>query len=191
MKKITGLLLIAILCSCSSDNEGTDPNVNSSYRQDMRSFVISISQKAKGLHPGFAVIPQNGIELVSTTGDEDGNPVMDYLNAIDGNGQEDLFFGYDEDNQPTPSEDNAYLRGLLNISKSAGKTILVTDYCSTPQKMASSYQQNATAGYISFAAPQRALNVIPAGQPDNVNASDITSLSQAKNFLYLINPENF
>lgn len=191
MKKITELLLIAILCSCSSDSDTTDPNANSSYRQEMRSLVIGISQKAKGLHPGFAVIPQNGIELVSTTGDADGNPVMDYLNAIDGNGQEDLFFGYDEDDQPTPAEDNAYLRGLLNISKSAGKTILVTDYCSAPQKMASSYQQNATAGYFSFAAPQRALNVIPAGQPNNVNASDITSLSQAKNFLYLINPENF
>lgn len=191
MKKITVLMLLAIITSCSSDSDTTDPNANSSYRQEMRSRVIGISQKAKGLHPGFAVIPQNGIELVSTTGDEDGNPVMDYLNAIDGNGQEDLFFGYNEDNQPTPSEDNAYLRGLLNISKSAGKTILVTDYCSIPQKMASFYQQNATAGYISFAAPQRALNVIPAGQPDNVNASDITSLSQAKNFLYLINPENF
>ncbi len=191
MKKITGLLLIAILCSCSSDSDTTDPNANSSYRQEMRSLVIGISQKAKGLHPGFAVIPQNGIELVSTTGDEDGSPVMEYLNAIDGNGQEDLFFGYDEDDHPTPDEDNAYLKGVLNISKNAGKTILVTDYCSAPQKMASSYQQNATEGYISFAAPQRALNVIPAGQPNNVNASDITSLSQAKNFLYLINPENF
>lgn len=191
MKKITVLMLVAIISSCSSDSDTTDPNANSSYREEMRSLVIGISQKAKGLHPGFAVIPQNGIELVSTTGDEDGSPVMEYLNAIDGNGQEDLFFGYDEDNQPTPSEDNAYLRGLLNISKDAGKTILVTDYCSTPQKMASSYQQNAAAGYISFAAPERALNVIPAGTPNNVNASNITSLSQAKNFLYLINPENY
>jgi cysteinyl-tRNA synthetase len=191
MKKITVLMLVAIISSCSSDSDTTDPNANSSYRQEMRSLVIGISQKAKGLHPGFAVIPQNGIELVSTTGDEDGSPVMEYLNAIDGNGQEDLFFGYDEDNQPTASEDNAYLRGLLNISKNAGKTILVTDYCSTPQKMASSYQQNAAAGYISFAAPERALNVIPAGTPNNVNTSNITSLSQAKNFLYLINAENY
>jgi cysteinyl-tRNA synthetase len=44
---------------------------------------------------------------------------------------------------------------------------------------------------VSFAATERALNVIPNGMPNNVNGNSITSLSQAKNFLYLINPENY
>ncbi|MGV3458927.1 MAG: endo alpha-1,4 polygalactosaminidase [Flavobacterium sp.] len=193
MKKVLAIACIAALTSCSSNDDGNDSSkgIVGSYRQDMREFVIGISQKAKGLKPGVAIIPQNGIELVSSNGDEDGNPVMSYLNAIDGNGQEDLFFGYVSDDQDTPAEDNAYLRGLLNMSKAAGKTILVTDYVSTPQKMTSSYQQNQAAGYVSFAATERALNIIPAGQPHNVNDNNITVLDQAKNFLYLINPENF
>lgn len=189
-KMITALCLIA-LTACSNSDEGDDESTNTMYKQEMRNLVQGISEKAKSINANFAIIPQNGIELVTTNGDNEGEPDMAYLNAIDGNGQEDLFFGYVNDDEATPAEDNAYLRSLLNISKAHGKTILVTDYCSTPSKMASSYQQNQAAGYVSFAAPQRALNVIPAGAPHNENNSNITSLSQAKNFLYLINPDNF
>ncbi|MDQ1296161.1 MAG: hypothetical protein QG611_139, partial [Bacteroidota bacterium] len=117
----------------------------------------------------------------------------EYLTAIDGNGQEDLFFGYDNDDQATSVSDNSYLKIFLDISKNAGKTILVTDYCSSPSKMASSYNQNNAAGYISFAASQRELNNIP-DYPVPIygeNNGVITTLSEVKNFLYLINPENY
>jgi cysteinyl-tRNA synthetase len=72
-------------------------------------------------------------ELVSSNGQISGQPHTDYLKAIDANGQEDLFYGYDNDDQATSSIDNNYLRELLNILN-AGKTILVTDYCSTQSK---------------------------------------------------------
>lgn len=59
--------------------------------------------------------------------------------------------------------------------------------------MDKSYNQNKAAGYVSFAADQRDLFNIPSypAQPRDVNSNDITSLSQAKNFLYIINPEKF
>ncbi len=191
MKKIVAAFCLMAITSCSSTDEGDGGSTNTMYKQEMRNLVQGISAKAKGINPNFAIIPQNGIELVTTNGDNEGEPDMAYLNAIDGNGQEDLFFGYVNDDEATPAEDNEYLRSLLNISKTHGKTILVTDYCITPAKIASSYQQNQSAGYVSYAAPQRALNIIPAGAPQNENSNNITSLSQAKNFLYLINPENF
>ncbi len=193
MKRIVAALFILALTACSSSDgaNGNDGRENTIYKQEMRTLVQGISARAKGMNPNFAIVPQNGIELVTTNGDNEGSPDIAYLNAIDGNGQEDLFYGYVNDDEATPSEDNAYLRSLLNISKANGKTILVTDYCSTPSKMASSYQQNATAGYVSFAAPQRALNIIPAGTPYNENSNSITSLNHAKNLLYIINPENF
>ncbi|MCX6334786.1 MAG: endo alpha-1,4 polygalactosaminidase [Bacteroidia bacterium] len=59
--------------------------------------------------------------------------------------------------------------------------------------MSDSYTRNNTSGYVSFAANHRELDNIP-GFPSPVyseNTSVITSLSQVKNFLYLINPENF
>jgi cysteinyl-tRNA synthetase len=162
------------------------------YREEMRKFVIGISQYAKAQHPQFAIIPQNGIELITTNGEPDGSLATSYVNAIDAVGQEDLFFGYTDDNVPTPSEDNLYLREFLNRIKTS-KKVLVTDYCSGKTNMDKSYSSNNANGYISFAADERELFNIPSypAQPYGVNSNNITSISQAKNFLYLINPEKY
>jgi len=162
------------------------------YREEMRKFVIGISQYAKARNSQFAIIPQNGIELITTNGESDGSLATSYVNAIDAVGQEDLFFGYTDDNVPTPSEDNLYLREFLNRIKTS-KKVLVTDYCSGKTNMDKSYSSNNTNGYISFAADQRELFNIPSYpvQPYGVNSNNITSISQAKNFLYLINPEKY
>jgi cysteinyl-tRNA synthetase len=57
--------------------------------------------------------------------------------------------------------------------------------------MATSYGQNETNGYISYAATKRTLDTIPQEVPHNVNTREVVKLSQAKNFLYLINPEQY
>lgn len=185
-------VLLAIGCS-DNDDEIVDTGNESgrNFKQDMRDYVIGISQAAKAANPAFVIIPQNGIELVTSNGEENGNPDTAYLAAIDGNGQEDLFYGYDQDDQATAATQTAYLRHFLDASKNAGKTILVTDYAATPSKVADSYQKNATAGYVSYAATHRSLDIIPNTAPHNVNTADVTALSQAKNFLYLINPEAY
>ena len=189
MRKLffVGGILTVFLISCGKDDIIDDP------RQAMREFVIGISTYAKSTQPDFVVIPQNGVELVSTNGEEDGAPHGEYLNAIDANGQEDLFYGYNRDDRATPGDENSWLRAFLDISKNAGNTILVTDYCSTHSNMDDSYYQNHVRGYVSFAADHRELDHIP-GYPDPVyseNNLEITSLSEVQNFLYLINPENF
>lgn len=193
MKTAIYILIVNMLAGCGSsdDTNGKATPETGDYRQEMRDFVIGISQAAKMQNPNFAVIPQNGIELVSSNGQPDGPPATGYLNAIDGNGQEDLFYGYDNDDQSSPQSTTSCLRSYLDISKSAGNTILVTDYCSTPFKMADSYAKNEAAGYISYAAPERNLTVIPTGQPHNVNSDNITGLSDAKNFIFFINPVNY
>jgi cysteinyl-tRNA synthetase len=190
MKK-TAFCLTVLISLISCNNEDENPDLY--FRQEMRNFVIAISAYSKLNNPNFLIIPQNGVELVTSDSNEDGPLASDYLSAIDGHGQEDLFYGYDNDDQATPTEDNNYLRIFLDLSKNAGNTILVTDYCSTLSKMADSYAQNNTAGYVSFAANHRELDNIP-NYPNPIygeNNSIITSLSQVKNFLYLINPVNF
>ncbi len=180
-----------VLSSCNNDDEIMPAGIN--YKQEMRDFVIGISKYSKSISPGFIIVPQNGIELVTTTGEADDRPHNDYLNAIDANGQEDLFYGYNSDNSPTPPTENLYLRKFLDISKNAGNAILVTDYCSTPAKMDDSFSKNQSNNYISFAANHRELNVIP-DYPNPVfseNNKQIKSISEVQNFLYLINPEKF
>jgi cysteinyl-tRNA synthetase, unknown class len=191
MKSIVYIILLIALAGCGSDDTPSDNNENRDYKQDMRDFVIGISQAAKAVNPNFAVIPQNGIELVTLNGEEGGAPATAYLNAIDGNGQEDLFYGYDNDDQPTPTSVTNYLKGFLDVSKNAGKKILVTDYCWSPNNVSDSYTKNEAAGYTSYAAEERALTTIPAAAPHNENANVITSLSQAQNHIFFINPENY
>jgi len=159
----------------------------------MRNFVQSISVYAKGINPNFAIIPQNGTEIVSTTGDNTGLPNENYINAIDGIGQESLNYGYDTDDIATPNEENEWVKTFLNMAKDNGTVkIMVTDYCSTQSKMDDSYSVNNANNYISFAADHRGLDNIPNYPTPiyNENSDNIINLLQAKNFLYLINPDN-
>jgi len=159
----------------------------------MKTFVGSLSSYAKGIDSGFIIIPQNGHELLTSNGESDGTPDSTYISAIDGVGREDLFYGYDNDNVATPAADNDYMTAFMDIAEANMLEVLVTDYCSTESFMDDSYTQNLAKGYISFAADQRELDNIPAypATPYNENASDITALSDAQNFLYLLNSDNY
>ncbi len=183
-------LLFAIVCDGGAN---TNSSTTRDYRQDMRDFVQAISAYGEENIPNFIIIPQNGQEIITQNGEEDGAPVTEYLNAIDGVGREDLFYGYDKDNKPTPEREKNYMIAFLDIFEQYGIEVLTTDYCSSYDKVDDSYTQNKAKNYISFASPQRELNVIPdyPSEPYNVNSFDIQSLANSKNFLYLINHENF
>lgn len=178
------LTITALSLSCQKDK-------SIDYRQEMRNFVIAISQKAKSQNPAFQIIAQNGVELISTDETPDGQLASEYISAIDGQGQEDLFFGYAKDDKATPHKTTEYLKSYLSLLREAGKTVLTTDYCSSAENIASSQKQNQSAGFVSFQATSRNLDIIPETPIQNENSDDITNLGQVKNFLYLINPENY
>ncbi len=193
MKKLF-LFIIGIVVLFSACSKGiVSPKPDMDYKQEMRQFVQNISAFARSQHHGFIVIPQNGVELVSLTGDETGKADTTYLSAIDGLGQEDLFYGYTNDNKATPSSVSNYLVHFLDLAKNTSKVqVLVTDYCSDHAKMDDAFNKNQQKDYLSFAADQRALDNIP-DYPSSVSGENntvIAQLSQAKNFLYLINPDN-
>jgi cysteinyl-tRNA synthetase len=192
IRTITSLILILVgLAACKKEEKTNPKDLN--YRQEMRNFVEGISAYAKAIRPDFAIIPQNGSELVSTNGENTVNPDMDYIQAIDGIGQEDLYYGYNADDQETPSKDKIWIKSFLDLAKDNGQVkIMVTDYCSTHSKMDHSYIENNTNDYISFAASHRGLDNIP-NYPNpiyNENSRDVNSIQNAKNFLYLLSPDN-
>ncbi|MBC8181468.1 endo alpha-1,4 polygalactosaminidase [candidate division KSB1 bacterium] len=196
MKNLTIIIFVSltILITGCKDN-GTDPDSKNdrNYRQDMRDFVQSISAYAKGFNPNFVIIPQNGHNLLTLNGEKDGEFAQQYLTAIDGVGREDLFYGYENDNTPTPQSEQIEMIAFMDIAESNNVQVLATDYCWTESFMLGSYQKNEAKGYISFAADHRDLDNIPSypQSPYNENSSEITSLVEAKNFLYLINPSEF
>lgn len=190
MKNLLYFLPLALgLLACDK----TAPLPERDFAEDMRLFVQSISSNAKAQNPNFLVIPQNGQELITTDLTEDGPLATAYLAAIDGQGREDLFFGYNRDNQATPEEETTYMTSFLDKAKAEGVVPVVTDYCSSQHKMDNSFSLNDAKGYLSFAADERELNQIPT-YPDPIkvsNTNTIQSLSEAHNFLYLINPSGY
>lgn len=157
----------------------------------MRSFVQGISTYAKAIEPGFLVIAQNGQELITQNGESGGSIVQDYLNALDGLGREDLFYGFTADDIPTPEAERSYMIGFLEIAENMGVDVLAIDYCSSQVYIDSSYEVSEANGFIAFAADHRQLDNIPQypADPYNVNAADIAVLTEGENFLYIINTQ--
>jgi len=187
------LTVLLWFSSCSNEGEIQTNGGVTDYKQEMRNFVQGISSYSKNIHPGFIIIPQNGQEIVTNNGLANGMLSLNYINSVDATAREDLFYGYENDNERTLLTQTNYFIPFLNIFKNNNKKVLVVDYCSTPVKMDSSYIENEVRGYISLAAPDRLLGVIPSypSAPHNVNSNNITTISEAKNFLYLLDFSNF
>ncbi len=182
------VFLIAFTCWLSSAAHADSIN----YRQAMRDFVISISNYARAEKTAFIVIPQNGMALITSDGEPSSPVVTDYANAIDGTGIESLFYGYPRGTRKTPQHAQAPMLALANTFKASGKTVLVTDYCANRKSIDASYSNNNSNGFISTATKVK-LTRIPKypEQPYNANTRDINQLSDASNFLYLINPAKY
>ena len=212
---LTAVLFLSILVagcgggggsSSSGSDPVTSPTVTSSptpspspspvvyvYRDQMRKFVQGISSYAKSQDPGFIVIPQNAQRLFTDTGYADGIVSTSYLNAIDGIGREHLFYGLNGEDTENPSGYCDNIIPLLNLGLSNGLKVLVIDYCYSADKVDDSYSKNESYSYVGFAAESLELKEIPSypGYPYNENSNNISSLQNARNFLYLINPGNY
>jgi len=182
-----------LISGCGNDSETGPPAGNIDYRQEMRDFITELGTYARGINSSFVIIPQNGQELITDSGEGSGSPCTDYLAAMDATGRESMFYGYYNDDEATPAEDKEHLLELCLLCEQYGVEVLSTDYCFTHSKMDDSYSQNQENGFVSFAADQRELNNIPdyPAEPYNMNNNNITEISQAQNFLYLINGENY
>ncbi len=194
MKNTIFLLVIALnFISCSKSENIISNPTDSFYRQKMRQFIIDLSHYSKSIKPEFKIIPQNGIQLCTVDGEITSVPSQNYLNSIDGISQEGLFYGYENDDLATPQSISTYFKSYLNVSKNQGKTILITDYCTTASNISNSYFENNQSGYVSFSADQRFLTSIPT-LPNPIfhqNNTVVNSLSNVKNFILLLNFENF
>ncbi len=145
----------------------------------MQEFVINISQYFRSFDSDFIIIPQNGEELAFNNLDSDEGLNMDYVNACDGMGIEELF--YDGD---LAVDD--YRLGLLQTTKTQLK-IMVADFLNDNSNLADDIQRCQNEEFICF--PRVNTNYYYSEIPDSVineNSNDIITLANAQNYLYVI-----
>lgn len=170
--------MFTLLLSCSKEKR------SKKAAKKMQDFIINISNYSKKYKSNFIIIPQNGIELAFNDIDPKKGINYSYLNAIDGIGVEELFYN------GTLYVDNYRLYMLQKLKDL--KKILVSEYILDKDNISDAIDRNINNGFICFirTADNYHYSLIP-DSVINSNNNDIMNLSDAQNYLYLINTDNF
>ncbi len=160
------------------------------YREAMRRWVMAISETMRNTDPDFIIIPQNASPLLTVSGLPDGKPAMGFIAAIDGLGQESLSFGEGGYGVARGEKSKTALTNQLKLAKTLSLSVLSIDYCKRAKQITDAHDYNTQNGFIGFAAPNLELTQVPP-LTEAGGAADITRLSDAKNFLAVLNPENY
>jgi len=128
--------------------------------QEMADFVAAIRAHARAQDPDFYIFPQNGPALTGLA--------SSYLSSVDGIGQEEIYYGYAEDDQPTPPSVTAEMEGHLDLFRKAGKLVLTVDYATTGANVSDAYAKSQAKGYVPFVTVRDLdqLTINPGHQPD-------------------------
>jgi cysteinyl-tRNA synthetase len=112
--------------------------------EEMVNFILDLTAYARQVKPGFGVFPQNSEEL--------GIMFPEYLEAMNGIGVEDLYYGYPRDHEPSPAGWTAEREKILDQWVAAGKLVLTIDYTGRPEQIADAYGRALARGYVPYVA---------------------------------------
>jgi cysteinyl-tRNA synthetase len=115
-----------------------NPETKNTYRRDMIEWVKAIVAHTRKTKPGFIVIPQNGSQLLEH---------KDFLDTIDAIGVENLFTN---GNNINPDKETEYRLGFLDKAGSAGKPVLIIEYCEKEQARRHAMQASKRHGFVAL-----------------------------------------
>ncbi len=166
-----------LFCSSSKESKTVAAGMK------MQDFVVGLSRYARGIDPDFIVVPQNGAELAFNKLNPDAGTNTAYMDAIDGFGIEELFHA-------GKGKVDQYRLGMLRKLQPE-KKILVSELLPGPDITPDLIEKNHQEGFLCF--PRSATNEDYKEIPPitRENANDIRKLSDAQNYLYLINSSNY
>jgi len=182
MNRTLALIAIVLFAGCGDDLPDLD------FRQEMVDFVLDISAYAKSKDSAFLIFPQNNPDMWSEQG---------YLDAVDGIGQEDLYYGYDGDGVATPAEITSRWEEELGRFRDAGKLVLSVDYVFDDPDVPSftedvqtmiddAYTRSREQGFVPYCAVRNLghLTVNPGHEPAP-NASPV-ALDSVTEYIYVL-----
>lgn len=150
----------------------------------MQDFIVAISDYARSFDSDFIIIPQNGEEVLFTNIDSEEALNDRVLNAISAIGTEEIFYN------GAFAPDNYRLDMLLQIRNRV--PVLVADFLDDNSQFNQAVQYNSDVGFVAF--PRTSENYDYIHIPDTVhheNANDIQSMSDVRNYLYLISDAGY
>jgi cysteinyl-tRNA synthetase len=177
------LFLIGLLMFFGFNTLDADKETEKAGKK-MQEFVIQISNFARKQKSDFIIIPQNGIELAFQNVNPNKPLYQAYLKAIDGIAIEELF--YDEKG----IADEYRIGNLKKIP--SDKKVIVSEFLKDSTLIEKINQDNLNADFVPFirTADNYHYHLLPTiknGENDN----NISKLADVKNFLYLINADDF
>ena len=167
------------------------------YKEEMITLVEEISTYAKSKNPSFQIMNNQGIDLFRPENVEDSS-LKRLLSSVNGVLIEDYSFRWEKDSGGkiytvgTKNSAKSYIDTSLAAPVASKQPIFIVDYCQEEKQMEQSYKQSKKMGYVPFAST-RELDSIPRYPKilPGENNSPISNLSQANNFLILLNPSKF
>jgi len=109
----------------------------------MIAFVKALATRARGLKPGFLIVPQNAEALLTDAS---------YRAVIDGLGKEDLLFGDDVNQQPNEPKSIASNVVRLKLLTADHKPVFVVEYLNAPQEIERARKRLERYGFIPYFA---------------------------------------
>jgi cysteinyl-tRNA synthetase, unknown class len=183
-----------IYCDIIDAYEYYNENGRTAAAREMADFVSAICSHARSRDPEFLIFVQNAAELAAE--------VPSYLDAVDGIGQEDIYYGYEGDGKATPADVTSSLEAVLALYRDAGKPVLTVDYpfsssediprydALTRIKIDKAYSRSRAHGFIPYCSVRNLdfLTVNPGHEPAAVKQSP--SSEQPGEFALLSNYPN-
>lgn len=113
-----------------------NPETGVPYRQEMAAWVRRLADLARQTHPGFLVVPQNGVQLLEDDA---------FRNTISAIGVEDLFT---EGDRAQPSAHVAFALGFLQRLPPESTPVLLIEYGTRPAAARRALRGAAENGFL-------------------------------------------
>jgi cysteinyl-tRNA synthetase len=168
------------------------PNIN--FKLEMARLIEQIHAYGQARRSDFQLIGNNASGLFAASSAYGQQEIATLAKNMEGILLESFFFGWGmRNNAETPPAERAHIRKELSYARQIKKPILNIDYCNSARQVVAAEALNKKEGFISFIASTRDLDRIPLYpiKLPGENASDITLLSQIKNFLVILQPDSF
>lgn len=153
-----------------------------SYADTMINLLANMSLYAKKINPNFAMITNGGYGLYMTQFNKNAVSRKKLYDAMDGMLIEEVFTG------GTAASTSANMQRAISQARAGGLAALNLEYKGSDSTVAS---KSLKAGSIWYNAPSYDLNTIDSLDSNRVNTTNITKVTQAKNFLALFDQEKY